>query len=448
MLAPGCGGGPSKPSLLLVVVEGVRADHTSAYGYTRQTTPHLESLANEGVVFESAYTSTPGSTAAIASIVSGRFPPEHGAFLRPVLDESVVTLAEALKEAGYATHLVTSDPRLTTESGFLQGFEGVDTVDPFDVEEMDGGAAQVTAHAGSWLDGGWDGSKPFFLMLVYSSTQLPYSPPGNLKTKYQEFDENPTRVETVAEYWTPYARRYNSGELEISGRELAILGGLYDAEIYNADLHAGEVISDLRKRGLLENTLVVWTSERGEDLGEAHHLADESSLRESNLHVPLVMSFPGKLKPGTRIRSLAQDVDLAPTICDLLEVKAPRTVTATAVSHAAPGGGQRDDAISVALRPLPQGVVQLEMSIRDAVHRYEISPAGPVALYDLASDPTGNLNLLDTSPEIAEKLHEALGRWDASLKPLPSASLPPQAAAPAAPPGAGGANAAPKPSTP
>jgi len=118
-------------------------------------------------------------------------------------------------------------------------------------------------------------------------------------------------------------------------------------------------------------------------------------------------------------------VDLAPTICDLLEVPRPATITPGRFSYAATGLQERREfAVSVALGSLPGGVTELRMSIRDRGHRYELSPAGPVALYDLTADPTANLNLIEGSPEISRRLHEALRRWDSSLEPLPGKGKP------------------------
>ncbi len=431
-----CSRGPSRPSVLLIVEQGVRADHQSVYGYPRGTTPRAEALSHEGAVFENAYTSTPDPMAALASLLTGRYPPEHGLLLSRGLSPNAETLAEVLKSAGYVTRAVVSTPGVTRESGLLQGFDEIEAVDPAAGEELDGGAAQVTTRAVEWVRNTWDRKQPFLLLLIYSSPQLPYRAPEAFRYRFMDPAASRARVEPMAELWIPFARRFNAREVDLSALDIEALVDLYDAEVAYADDQAGGVVLALRESGLLDRTLVVVTSDRGEDLGEQHRLADPSSLREPNLRIPLLMRLPGRVPAGLRVASLAQDVDVMPTILDLLEVPKPEALSALSVSqYPLEGAARRSVAVSLALGASPGGRVALLLSVRDARYRFTVSPQRPMGLYDISQDPSGALDILASSAPAAAALQRSLREWDGALRPLPGA-------APLMPPGAPGAAAA------
>ena len=417
LAAPGCSRAPSKPSLLLVVMEGVRADHTSLYGYVRPTSPHLDAIGMEGAVFEQAFTSSPYTPAAIGSLLTGRYPPEHGLMLGSALNPGVRTLAEILKESGYATHVVSSEPSLTRESGLLRGFEQTEIVDPAESDDLEWGAAEVSRRAIEWIDRGRDRSRPFFLALIYSSPTLPFKPPEEFRHRFTDPREITQRLEEMAEYWVPFARRFNAREIDLSSRDVGILRDLYDGEVAYADEQIGAVVGALRKAGSLDATLLVVTSDRGEDLGEQHRLADPTSLRESNLRIPLVMRYPPRIKAGLKEAVIAQDVDVIPTVCDLIGVARPSMITKQAVSHVPfDGSVRRAPAVSLAVQRAADGAFELLMSLRDPQYRFILAPQGPAALYDLKSDPESMIDILAKSQDLAASMTAKLAEWDESLK--------------------------------
>jgi len=422
--------------VLLVVTEGVRADRMSVYGYGRPTTPRMGSLAPEGTLFERAYTASPDDAASLASLLTGRYPPEHGLLLIRHLRDSINTLPEVLKESGYATRAITSERQMSRDSGLFQGFEEIDVVDPAAAEEFDGGAAEVSRRAISWIKEKWDRKKPFFMVLVYSSPLLPFHPPDDYRFKFVDPIVVRERVEVVSEYWLPFAEKYNAHAADLSDREMNTLRDLYDAEIFYADARIGEVVSMLREMKLLDDTLLVETATRGEDLGEQHRLADASSLREANLRIPLLIRFPGKAPAGLRVKGLAQNVDLMPTILDLLGLAHPDTISRLAVSLAPmESRTRRTDAVSTAVQSRQGGPVDLFASVRDERYRMLVGPEGPAGLFDLQSDPEGSVDILTRAAEPAARLKKALGEWDTSLSAAPgTAPLPgPIQAAPGAP---------------
>jgi len=156
---------PARPSVVLITIDTLRADHLGCYGYGRPTTPHIDALAKESLLFERAYTTLPRTTQSVASIMTGRYPKSHGArglFSR--LPATNQTLAEILKARGYATAAVVSNTFLRPGQGFEQGFDIYDNPE----ERWDADAAMaVTTRAAGWIDGRGE-SGPFFLWCTTS----------------------------------------------------------------------------------------------------------------------------------------------------------------------------------------------------------------------------------------------------------------------------------------
>src|SRR5262249_25521172 len=153
-------------------------------------------------------------------------------------------------------------------SGLLQGFDAADAIDPAAADELDGGAAAVTRASLQWLRGDRDRTKPFFLLVLYSSPTLPFHPPDDFRVQFVDPIVSRDRVEVVAEYWMPFAGRYNARLADLSDREMNTLHDLYDAEVLYLDDQIGKVVAGLRELKALDATLLVGTATRGEDLGE------------------------------------------------------------------------------------------------------------------------------------------------------------------------------------
>ncbi len=407
--------------MLLVVAQGVRADHLGLYGYARQTSVALESLAAEGARFDRAYASTPDPAGALASILTGRYPPEHNLLIAGVLDKSIVPLQAQLGAQGYETHLVTSDPGLGAGSGILEGFAEVETVDPADVPEMDGGAAAVTARALEWIERRRDRSKPFFLTLVYSSPTLPFDPPEPFRTRFADGWMTSDLIDRAAGVWLPLARRVNAGELSLSVDDLKVLTALYDGELAYLDDRIGALLEGMSEEGSLDDTVVVFTADRGELLGQTGRIADTISLNEVNLRVPLVVRPRPGASPVAFADSFAQDVDLYPTICELLGLPPPGSVSPQAFSLLSGAGApRRSAAVSVAVQPVGERLMALTVSLRTSRYRYLLTPQGPVSLFDFEAEGAPR-DVLQGEPEVAMTMKAQLASWDLLLSRPPGA---------------------------
>ena len=312
--AAGCGRAP-RASAVLITIDTLRADRLGCYGYARPTSPHIDALARQGMRFERARTTLPRTTQSIASILTGRLPKTHGArglFAR--LPEANLTLAEALRQAGYRTAAVVSNTFLRPGQGFEQGFDSYDNPESrWDADS----AGAVTDAAIAWL-GRAPQDRPFFLWVHYLDPHWRYEPDPSWAHLFDASFSEPFTV-----YQDLDARRYTKGRLifdpPLTARQEDHVRALYDGEIAQTDAAVGRLLERLDR--LASPLLVVLTSDHGESLGEhGYHFAHGEYLYEEGLRVPLLVRFPGAVAAGTTNDGMALNIDVAPTIVALLGV--------------------------------------------------------------------------------------------------------------------------------
>lgn len=463
----GCGSGePARPNVLLVVIESTRADHVSAYGYARATTPAIDALAASGTLYENAIATAPWGLTAHASILTGLHPTEHAAvFDHPVLEESLETLAERLRKNGYATFAVSTDSRVNRQAGFAQGFDSFVGIDG--AESPDSGAAAAEGALAAWIEGKGtakpgEGSAPrskdapFYAHLVLANPQLPFGPPGEYAQKFLEKPIPLPRLEALSQYWLPFARRFTLGLEALSPEEQAAMAALYDGEVGYADFRVGRILESLRAKDLLDTTLVVVTSDVGEDLMDHGLLSDASNVYDSIIKVPLVFRLPGKIKEQQRVQDQVQTLDIMEAILTLTAPPAEgQAGTAAAMAHpmkpkpVAICEARLDPGALIYYRSLlpREDLSILERNLvaaRTLEYKYILNSRGTAALFDLKADPAERSSVLANQPEKAQALAQSINSWAGSLRPPPgyTASATPAGPAPAP---AGSPPAAPSP---
>jgi arylsulfatase A-like enzyme len=312
-------------NILLVVLEGARADHLNAAGYDRDTMPYLEQAAREGVRFTQAFTAAPSSAAAYASMLTGLFPSLHGVSEEtPVLSGAPRLLPEVLKAAGYRTAAFCPDSSLGPEAGFGRGFDrfytersgGRITGRAADyarrasdrvLGRRDAGARRTTLALLDWIGAA---ATPFFAVVHYREPLRPIQPPA-------PYD----RVCMPADLTAADARAINQvaglAARSVGGEEAAALSGLYDGALRYLDLRLKQIAEALSADGRWDRTLLIVTAGYGEDLGESGSLGGAVSLRDGVLHVPLIMRCPGRIPAGYVVDEFAQPTDLLPTVAAL-----------------------------------------------------------------------------------------------------------------------------------
>jgi arylsulfatase A-like enzyme len=281
-------------NLLLITIDTLRADHLGCYGYSRETTPALDALALQGVRMERALCPRPTTSPSFGTFFTGLYPVGHGVhFTLETLAQSNVTLAELLRDEGYATAGVVTNANLYPAFGFGQGFD--DYV--FGHIRADEGR-QRALH---WLEQQRPVDRPWFLWFHSTDPHAPYSP------------------------LPPYDTMFGS---PAPGDPVARQVALYDGEIRFVDDQIAEVLRYLQERPeLWQNTLIVFTSDHGESLGEHDYYFQHGELPyESTARVPLLFVAPGVLPAGAVRPELVTGADLLPTLLSALGLTVPAHV--------------------------------------------------------------------------------------------------------------------------
>jgi arylsulfatase A-like enzyme len=325
---------PDLPNVLVIVVDTLRADHLSSYGYPRLTSPNLDRIARQGVLFESAFSTSSWTQPAHASMLTGRYTYEHGAELYKRLDDRYPTIAEALQARGYRTGAFSANFRVFCRRlGFGRGFHHFEdyyrSADNVVVNTFYGRMAEayVLRHGFGledeigrrladdinrallgWIDRGQ--GRPFFAFLNYFDVHDPYVPPQPYRSMFSPL-ENPGGL--INSYWgvdhiyVPTTPEQLQGEVDA-----------YDGAIAYVDHHIDQLLGELHARGLAENTLVVITSDHGESFGEHGLLQHTNSLYREVIHVPLIIWWPGHVPEGVRVDEPVTIAALPATVLDLV----------------------------------------------------------------------------------------------------------------------------------
>lgn len=385
LAASGCRKLAPRWNVVLVTFDTTRADHLGCYGYAAARTPTVDRLAAEGVLFENAYSSVPLTAPSHATMLTGKFPMAHGVRDNGlfVLGPEQHSLAEILKERGYRTAAAVGGFPLVARYGLNQGFDVYDDrLTPVYDRPLAGGAprrrtfefeerraARVNEAVFDWL--GAERREPFFLWVHYYDPHRPMNPP------------------------VPYDQLFADKP--------------YDGEIAYADESLGTLLDRLKRDGLYERTLVVFTADHGEGLNEHKELTHSYLLYDTTLHVPLIVRVPG-LAGGRRVAGRVRLVDLAPTVLDALDVPVPAEMQGRSLEPMLRGdSGARAERTHYAetLSPrLSQNWGELR-ALYEGPWKYVHGPKPE--LFDLAADPKELRNLFAARPDQAAAMREALG---------------------------------------
>lgn len=317
---------PSRPrtSVALVVLDAAQRARFGAYGSERGASPHFDALAREGLLFADAVSSAPYTLASTASLFTGLPPPRHGVVEKTHrLDAKAPTLAEVLRGAGYATAAFSANIFVTRRYGMDRGFETFEELfhrpGLFPIVPADAFDEPVYAWLRAAADGARSGERPFFLYLHYIQPHEPYDVgPRDLYTGLDPAYEGPIDGSVESMY------RVFDGSLELDDADRAQLQRLYEGNLRYADAALGRLVAELRSLALLDDMLLIVTSDHGEALGERGLYGHNTSLDETMTAIPLVARLPSGLVPQPqRITVPVSTVDLAPMIVETVGLASP-----------------------------------------------------------------------------------------------------------------------------
>ncbi|MCA9511160.1 MAG: sulfatase, partial [Myxococcales bacterium] len=317
-LAVACTDARPRRDVVVIVTDTTRADRLSVYGHARPTSPNLEALARDGVVFERAWSTASWTLPAHASLLTSQFPTAHGAHMTPDTDadsngsnpahlrEEAVTLAELLRERGWRTAAFAGAGWLSPEFGLLQGYEVRDAENNRAIP-----AAAITSRALRWM-ATLERDEPLHLLVNYFDPHWPYEP-------QPPFDRYAKSGPDVA---IPSLGELLAGAETTPAQQRRMLD-LYDGEIEYMDRHIGRLLDGLRAAGRYEDAMIVVIADHGELFGEHGDIGHGAWLWEELVHVPLIVKYPGHRRAGERESAVVSTVDPMRWIADELGIALP-----------------------------------------------------------------------------------------------------------------------------
>jgi len=436
---------PNAPNIILIVLDTVRADHMSLYGYDRDTTPGLRAFAKDSIVFLNSYSAGDFTLPSHASMFTGIYPARHGAHehLGSALSPNATVLAEILQSKGYSTAAIASNHAyLTAHYGLGQGFEYFDSRARPSATKTYRDCPSLREGIAGWLDRhpsdrnltlmyrdaeeitrlGMDRlqefskqRRPFFLLLNYMDAHSPRLPPQPFRDLYP--GRNPLDA----------MKRDLELKEQVSylGRPLpevdrAHVVSQYDGAIAYMDSQLSVLIGDLRKSGVLDNTILAITSDHGESIGDHGFFDHAMSVYQEQIRVPLLLRVPG-VSHRDPISVPVSGVDLLPTLLESAGLEAPQGLDGNNLLKELP-----DSRVVYAEsypNPSKLGANRLARIERAAITRQWkliVSTKGKRELYDLVNDPKELHNVADSHPEMVAALEPGLAKLSMAAKAQPS----------------------------
>jgi arylsulfatase A-like enzyme len=314
-LLAACGEEQRRPNVLLITVDTLRADHVGAYGSSTARTPHIDRLAREGSLFEQAAAPMPLTRPTHASILTARYPREHGVVNNAIsLSDESRTLAETLRAEGYRTGAFVAVALLSAEAGFAQGFEAHSAPTTSKQRPAD----EVVPEALDWL-AGLSNDESFFLWTHVFDPHIPYAPPA----EYRDDGDSAAAGELTEVSWPVLREIASKSEGDIPPAVLRQAKSLYRGEIAFADHWIGRLLEEVDGRWGLDGTMVVLTADHGECFEDGVYFEHSDCLTQAALRVPLIVRYPPEFAGGTRRSGQASSIDVAPTVLRALGLEEP-----------------------------------------------------------------------------------------------------------------------------
>lgn len=443
---------PQRPNILILLMDTARAQSLSCYGYDRSTSPYIDALAEESVLYEQAIATGCWSLPSQLSLLTGLFPSKHGAHERHLsYAHEYPTLPEILHQAGYTTLGVSPNSWMSDEFGVTYGFDRYLKLWQYlpnlpATAEARANALVGLAHRLNRLYSRYvfprrnrarhvnqhvinllaHAPEPFFLYAIFWDMHLPFYPEGAHATRWLPPGVNAAQAQQV----NRNALAFNTGQAEMSEADFEVLRACYDGALATIDEKIGVLVEILRQRGRLENTILIITSDHGENIGDHGLMSHAYSLHDTLIRVPLIVRYPDCFPQGQRVQHQVQLTDVAPTLLDILQLDRPD------VRDELQGISLLDTpslvnerlayAEMVAPHPsisalnrragLPENTPQPDLDralrcLRTPEHKFIWASDGQHALYDLRRDPQEYTNRYADEPKLAATLEKALIAW-------------------------------------
>jgi len=372
----------SPPNVIIILPDALRADRLSCYGYTGHQTPHIDALAHDAVLYRHMTGQAAWTKPSCATILTSLYPSSHRAQQQEdALPDEVTTLAEVLAANGYHTAAFFTNHNLRAEFNFQQGYDEYYWLGPEGSSQtLDGQtyyqeAELVNQQVLAWLES--NRKQPFFLYVHYMDPHRPY-----------------------------FEHPYNGRGEDPRGKELSDaprLSALYDGEVRYTDEHVGALLDGLKRLGLYDRSLIVFTADHGEEFQEHGGWAHCQTLYQE-IVVPLIIRYPGGDRAGTVDEGLARSLDIAPTILDVAGIQQPAAMEGVSLRLPANSPARAQWVFSEEV--FRAGMLAVRTPQYKLIRATEGQDRGRglVQLYDLIADPGETRNLADDQPAMVSRL--------------------------------------------
>jgi len=400
-------------NVILIVIDALRADHLGCYGYKRNTSPQLDALAREGVLFKNCYSQSSWTKPSVSSILTSLYPSMHGTTLHThALPEDLVTLAEILGDQGYINYGYVANPNLKKIFNFDQGFKFFDdrlmrdklynavlrqmrqkppyflkiVNRKFDHNDYDN-AELANARIIPWLD--VYKKQNFFMYIHYMDPHAPLSPPP------------------------PYNTIFGYVEGDDDSRAIS----LYDGEIRFVDEQISKIIERLKSEKIFSKTMLIITSDHGRAFGEHNYYGHGATIYQEQLKVPLIIKFPGNFPAGRVVEGQVRSIDIMPTILDVLNIAVDLPLEGISLSSLITTETREGICEDVYIEENLANTYILNGVIKNNEWKYilteksklrDIEQEGREELYNLLKDPAELKNLADLEPDVLGTIRDLL----------------------------------------
>lgn len=392
----------NKPNIVWIVIDSLRADHLSCYGYSRNTSPCIDAIAKEGYLFKNSFSTAPYSLPSYTSMFTGLYSKEHHVYSEEQgnqLNNNFITIAEILRDNGYVTFSYPkNDFCYTPYFNLRQGFQTLGPIEPEFLltslfESPDDGAGIANLVVKNWIKKSVQRKIPFFIFINYEEVHSPY---GNtsLKNVFRKISATADMRNKINNNFDP-----------ASAVEREALSYLYDDDIRYIDNKINQLIDYLKTLHILDNSLIIINSDHGDHLGDHNRIEHGNSLYESLLHVPLIIRYPKIFRQNTIIDAQVQLTDIFPTILKILNVNNPSQ-------------NQGNNLLNTKNEKRPfafaevSGPIHGQRSIRaQDGFKYIWKFSEKNELYNLNNDPNEEKDIIDLFPQKAKELQKELDCW-------------------------------------
>jgi len=365
-------------NIILISIDTLRADHLGCYNYPRDTSPSVDKFKQDGVLFQRCTAQSSSTLTSHASILTSLIPSHHGAFFirEQALPDNITTMAELLKEKGYRTISFNDGGQIAPKFGLNQGFDKYESMsDSLKAEHLN--FNRIVTKAMTWLDENPD--EKFFLFLHTYETHHPYTP----KKRQLKLFESDYNGDLNWQITVEMIEKINKGEIKLTEEDKQHIINTYDAEIRSMDESFALLIDYLKKKKLYDTTLIIFTSDHGEEFGEHGTWAMHShTLFNDQLHVPLIIKLPGSKFAARKVDHLVRGIDILPTVMDLLDENLSKDFEGSSLVPLMKGMPPKKPVFAISQRDMPQAYVSAYWSVM--TRKWKLYDA---KLYDLLNDP-------------------------------------------------------------